>query len=97
MLRSHVVEKPTESRPATEVFRLSPDGAIPNNTNPALVYRGVFSQRDDAGAQWLEKRFADNGWTDAWRWSVYPFHHFHSNTHEVLGAFAGKALLQLGG
>ena len=97
MLRSHVLEKPTESRPATEIFRLTPDGAIPNNTNPALVYRSVFSQRDDAGAQWLEKRFADNGWTDAWRWSVYPFHHFHSNTHEVLGAFAGKALLQLGG
>jgi uncharacterized protein YjlB len=97
MLRSHVVEKSTDSRPATELFRLAPDGAIPNNTNPALVYRGVFSQRDDAGAQWLEKRFADNGWTDAWRWSVYPFHHFHSNTHEVLGAFAGKALLQIGG
>lgn len=97
MLHSHVVEKPTDTRPATEVFRLAPDGAIPNNSNPALVYRNVFSQRDDAGAQWLEKRFADNGWTDAWRWSVYPFHHFHSNTHEVLGAFAGKALLQLGG
>ena len=54
MLRSHVVEKSTDSRPATEVFRLAPDGAIPHNTNPALVYRSVFSQRDDAGAQWVE-------------------------------------------
>ena len=97
MSHSHVVQEPTVSRPATEIFRLAPDGAIPNSTHPALVYRAVFSQRDDAGAQWLERRFADNGWTDAWRWSVYPFHHFHSNTHEVLGAFAGKALLQLGG
>ena len=97
MPHSHVVEKAAGSRPATEIFRLAPDGAIPNSTQPALVYRGVFSQRNDAGAQWLEKRFADNGWTDAWRSSVYPFHHFHSNTHEVLGAFAGKALLQLGG
>lgn len=97
MPHSHVVEKAAGSRPATEIFRLAPDGSIPNSTQPALVYRGVFSQRNDAGAQWLEQRFADNGWTDAWRSSVYPFHHFHSNTHEVLGAFAGKALLQLGG
>lgn len=97
MLHSHVVEKPAGSHPATELFHLVPNGAIPNSTKPVLVYRGVFVQRDDAGARWLEKRFADNGWTGAWRWSVYPYHHFHSNTHEVLGVFAGKALLQLGG
>lgn len=97
MLHSHVVDKPTGSRPATELFHLVPDGAIPNSTNPVLVYRGACSQRGDAGARWLEKRFAENGWTDAWRASVYSFHHFHSNTHEVLGAFAGKALLQFGG
>jgi uncharacterized protein YjlB len=97
MLLSHVVEKPTGSRPATEIFHLAPDGAIPNSKKPVLVYRGVFSQRAAAGAQWLEKRFADNGWIDAWRWTVYPFHHFHSNTHEVLGVFSGKALLQIGG
>ena len=97
MLHSHEVEKPTGSRPVTELFHLAPDGAIPNSTKPVLVYRAACPQHGDAGARWLEKRFAENGWTDAWRASVYPFHHFHSNTHEVLGAFAGEALLQLGG
>jgi uncharacterized protein YjlB len=62
-----------------------------------LLYRNAFSDRGNKGADWLEKKFAANNWTNSWRWGVYPFHHYHSNTHEVLGVFRGSALLHLGG
>lgn len=82
---------------APEAIVFHDDGSIPNNRLPLLLYRHAFSARGDAGARWLEQRFASNGWTGAWRWTVYPFHHYHSNTHEVLGVFSGSATLQLGG
>lgn len=49
------------------------------------------------GADWLEGKFAENNWTNPFRWRVYDYHHYHTNTHEVLGVYAGDALLQLGG
>ena len=73
------------------------DGSIPNNKYPLLVYQNVFDLRGSKGGDWLEERFAANNWTNTWRWGVYPFHHYHSNTHEVLGVFSGSALLHLGG
>jgi uncharacterized protein YjlB len=73
------------------------DGQIPNSKFPLLLYQGAFSQRDRAGALWLEERFAQNNWTNAWRNGIYPYHHYHSTTHEVLGIYAGTALLHLGG
>ncbi|MGI4760232.1 MAG: cupin domain-containing protein [Janthinobacterium lividum] len=73
------------------------DGTIPNSRYPLLLYRQAFVARDAAGAAWLEGRFAANNWTNSWRNGVYPFHHYHSTSHEVLGVYAGAALLHLGG
>ena len=81
--------------PLTFTFR--DDGIIPNSKLPLIIYQQVFSARDDAGAEWLEETFASHDWTNTWRWGVYPFHHYHSNTHEVLGVFRGNASLQMGG
>jgi len=78
-------------------FYFMDDGSIPNNKYPLLVYQNVFDLRGSKGGDWLEERFAANNWTNTWRWGVYPFHHYHSNTHEVLGVFSGDALLHLGG
>jgi uncharacterized protein YjlB len=80
-----------------EALFFKDDGLIPNNKYPLLVYRNAFTERGNKGADWLESRFAVNNWTNTWRWGVYPFHHYHSNTHEVLGVFKGNALLHLGG
>lgn len=81
----------------TEELYFRDDGVIPNSKYPLLIYHDVLPMKGSKGGDWLEERFADNGWTDSWRWGVYPFVHYHSNTHEVLGVFSGSALLQLGG
>ena len=80
-----------------ETLYFKDDGKIPNSKFPALLYRNAFSARADAGAEWLEQRFAENNWTNSWRNGIYSFHHYHSTTHEVLGIYSGKALLHLGG
>ena len=72
------------------------DGVIPNNKFPLLIYHNAFSERGSKGADWLEAKFGEHNWTNTWRWRVYPFHHYHSNTHEVLGVFSGFALLHFG-
>ena len=73
------------------------DGKIPNSKYPLLLYRNAFSERGHEGAAWLEARFKENNWTNAWRDGVYSFHHYHSTSHEVLGVYSGHALLHLGG
>ncbi|MBV8220209.1 MAG: cupin domain-containing protein [Solirubrobacterales bacterium] len=71
------------------------DGGIPNSSLPVLVYRDVLGADADAGA--YEELFAGNGWLGAWRDGIFPFHHFHSTAHEVLGIVAGRANVMLGG
>lgn len=82
---------------APQSFYFKDDGMIPNSRYPLLVYKNIFTKRNSEGANWLEERFAVNEWTNSWRWGVYPFHHYHSNTHEVLGCFSGEAILHMGG
>lgn len=78
-------------------FFLKDDGVIPNNKLPVLLYKNAFSERGETGAKWLEEQFEKQNWSNSWRNGVHNFHHYHSNTHEVLGVYNGTALLQLGG
>jgi uncharacterized protein YjlB len=80
-----------------ELYDFIDDGIVPNSKYPVIVYHHVLDREGDAAAVFLENRFAENGWTNAFRWRVYNYHHYHTNTHEVLGVYAGNALLQLGG
>jgi uncharacterized protein YjlB len=73
------------------------EGPFPNNAAlPALVYHRAFEPSSDLVAR-IEQTFAANGWTNGWRNGVYPFHHYHSTAHEVLGCYRGQASVQLGG
>ncbi len=81
------------SRPDTHTFE--DDGGIPNSRLPVLVYSDAVEP--DAGPGAYEQLFADHGWLGAWRDGIYPFHHFHSTAHEVLGIAAGSAEVMLGG
>ncbi|WP_294261282.1 cupin domain-containing protein [uncultured Sphingomonas sp.] len=71
-------------------------GGIPNN--PALAVRLYPAAVDgsDRGAA-FEARFAANGWPPQWRDGVFDYHHYHSTAHEVLGCYAGRATLTIGG
>ncbi|WP_460673564.1 cupin domain-containing protein [Larkinella ripae] len=80
-----------------EAFLFKDDGTIPNSTYPLLLYHNAFSETGPAGASWLENRFAANHWTNSWRNGVFPYHHYHSLSHEVLGVYSGSARLHLGG
>lgn len=88
-------QQPNELEPQQLVFQ--DDGAIPNNPLPLLLYRQAFAPNTKDLASVIEQRFAENDWTGSWRAGVYPFAHYHSTTHEVLGVFSGSARLRLGG
>ena len=77
-----------------ETHRFDDDGAIPNSALPVLVYHDVEEAHSTRGCAEL---FARNGWLGSWVNGIYPFHHFHSTAHEVLGIVAGSASVVLGG
>lgn len=77
---------------------LEADAEIPNNPRlPLLVYPGAvrLPRLDPASA--FEQLFTANDWVGCWRNGIFPFHHFHSTAHEVLGIYSGTAMAQLGG
>lgn len=77
---------------------LQDDGTFPNHPElPLLIYRQVWGTPDQATAAVMEEAFQSHNWRNVWRNGIYSYHHYHSNTHEVLGIYQGQAKLQLGG
>jgi uncharacterized protein YjlB len=79
-----------------ETWDAPPGDAIPNHASfPVLIYRDVDAAA--RGADAARELFAAHGWGSAWVDGVFPFHHFHSTSHEALAVVAGSATLELGG
>ncbi len=81
------------------IFRFKDDGAIPNNARLPLVYYRTPTRpgsADDPAAV-FERLFRSNGWGKSWRNGVYPYVHYHSRIHEVMGVACGHARIQFGG
>ena len=82
-----------------QAIHFEDDGETPNNSRlPLLVYRDAvdLSQERDPAVP-FERTFARHGWADGWRNGIYPFLHFHTTAHEVLGIARGRATVQFGG
>lgn len=73
------------------------DGDIPNNRLPLIVYATAIAAKSGDPAVAFETLFAANGWGGMWRNGIYPFHHYHSTAHEVLGIARGTAEVRFGG
>lgn len=86
-------------KPEPLAFQFADDGAVPNNRLPFLVYRGAIDlARVKDPAATIEKIFEKNGWGHGmWRNGIFPFVHYHSQIHEVLGIAHGHARVRFGG
>ncbi|MEM1504297.1 cupin domain-containing protein [Domibacillus sp. 8LH] len=81
-------------KPDIQTFQCKDDGEIPNNGRfPVIVYKQVFTDTPSE----IEPAFNRNGWTNSWVNGIFDYHHYHTNTHEVLGVKSGDAVVQIGG
>lgn len=95
----------TNPRPAARqptaplTFVFTDDGRIPNNRDlPFVVYRGAINLAGTPDPEdVIEKTFHRHGWGQMWRNGIYPYPHYHSKIHEVLGVARGRARVRFGG
>lgn len=73
-------------------FHFQDDGTYPNNKLPVLYYEKAFDHTDT-----IRETFHTNRWRNSWVNGIFPYHHYHSTAHEVLGVLSGHATVQLGG
>jgi uncharacterized protein YjlB len=83
----------------TEALSFVDDGDVPNHPRwPLIVYSQAIAPETLATSEYaFDELFARNGWPVDFRNGIYPFTHYHSNTHEVLGIARGEATVQFGG
>ena len=82
--------------PPITAVHLADDGRIPNSGLPLVIFHAAIDPRV-ADAEAFEALFKANGWVPEWRASIYPYHHYHSTAHEVLGVAEGTARILVGG
>ena len=78
-----------------EAHHLRGNGRIPNSHLPLLVYRNVIEGTPPE----MEALLRRNGWPPDWHTSfgMYPKHHFHSDTHELIAVSRGALVGLFGG
>jgi uncharacterized protein YjlB len=82
--------------PEVETHIFAPDGDIPNNNLPLVLYRGALPPelQNPAAAQALLR---ENDWGGNWVDGVFDYWHYHLTGHEVLACVAGEAEIGFGG
>lgn len=82
-----------------DTFHIKENRPFPNNELPVLYWPKAVEEwtNEKKAGQKVLALFEKNGYTNGWVNGIFPYHHFHSNTHEVLACIAGEAKVQLGG
>ncbi len=84
--------------PGAQTWLLADDGLVPNNaTLPLVVTQSVLATVPGDPETALLQLFERNGWSNGWVNGIYPYHHYHATSHEVLGVARGTAKVQFGG
>jgi uncharacterized protein YjlB len=92
------MEADINTKPEIIQHLLNEDDHYPNNPSlPLLIYKNVFRLPKKSPAAYIENIFEKNDWKNTWRDDIFTYHHYHSNSHEVLGAFTGHCIVQFGG
>jgi uncharacterized protein YjlB len=92
------MERNIDPEPEVISQPLGDEGTFPNNVGrPLIIFKQAIRIDDRRGAEIIEDIFHSNKWLGAWRNGIYPFHHYHSTAHEVLGVYKGEARVQFGG
>lgn len=82
--------------PAPDIFEVGPGDGVPNNPDlPVVLLRKAIEPT--ASDNSIRDLFEQNGWVGTWTWTVFDFHHFHPNAHEVLAVARGWGEILLGG
>lgn len=75
-----------------------PSQGVPNNPLPLIIYPQVIPDEiDEDMSAWFKAEFAAHGWPVSWQAPVFPYTHYHPNTHELLGITCGWAEILFGG
>ncbi len=86
-----------ETNSIERVF-LTASGGMPNNDKlPLILYRAAVDLGNEEPESVFEKIFAKHSWGNGFRGDTFPFHHYHSVAHEVVGFARGRAEIQFGG
>ncbi len=80
-------------------FKLDDDGKVPNHSKfPLLIYHGPFLQSGSVlSSSKVIDTFTANGWRGTWENGIFPYHHYHARSHEVLANVGGPVEVQFGG
>ena len=83
--------------PDIQRFRLKDDGKFPNSKLQVILYKGILHLPSLFPAPVVRQLLRKNNWRNFWKSGIYEYHHYHSNTHEVMTVIKGKTTLQIGG
>lgn len=79
-----------------ETLFVEPAEYVPNHPDfPFVIYRNGWTK--DLDPQGVLDHLDGNGWSGGWVNGVFPFHHYHAQSHEVLVNLGGDISVQLGG